>query len=99
MTIVSVGVHSGTCASAGHHVFLYGGYDGKKYQDSLYHLDCAKLQWTKLLNTETQPDRPIPKAGCRMVFFDEKLWLFGGFDASGQTNELHVYDLSEGEEL
>ena len=106
------GVHDGACASAGHHVYLYGGDDGSCYQNSLHQLDSRAWTWKQLSNAG-----PMMKVGSGMVAYGNKLVLFGGYgfpsgptqpgaefirnsrvtDGKGWTNEVHTFDLKEGE--
>ena len=107
------GLYTGACASAGHHVYLYGGSDGLCYQNSLNQLDTRSWTWKQLSRTG-----PMRKVGCGMVACDSKLVLFGGYghpsdptqpgadfmkDSKctdvGWTNELHTFDLKEGERV
>ncbi len=102
------GLHHGGCITSGHNIYLYGGTDGSRCQDSLYQLDTDSLTWSQL------PSGPVKKAGCRMVTYEDKLFLFGGYGYSssqqpgmvesfknswyhGWTDELHQFDLQEGE--
>ena len=105
------GLYDGACASAGHHVYVYGGYDGSKYQRSLHKLDTRSWTWKQLSSAG-----PMRKGGCGMVAHDSKLVLFGGFgvpsgptqpgaefvknskytSGEGWTNELYVFDLNKG---
>ena len=106
------GLHDGACAYSGHHVYVYGGYDGSAHQGSLHQLDTRTWTWKQLSSTG-----PMRKAGCKMVAYDSNLVLFGGYgipsgptqpgaefvkyskytDGSGLTNELHTFDLIKGE--
>ena len=106
------GLHGGACASAGHHVYVYGGTDGSAYQGSLHQLDTRTWTWKQLSSTG-----PMRKVGCWMVAYGSNLVLFGGYaipsgptqpgaefvkgskytDGSGRTNELHTFDLIKGE--
>ena len=106
------GLYHGACASAGHHVYLYGGHDGSRLQSSLHQLDTRS--WTcKQLSSAG----PMRKSVCGMIAHDSKLVLFGGYgipsgptqqgaefiknstytDGRGWTNEVHTFDLKEGE--
>ena len=115
-TINSCNGHSpsldGASASAGHHIYMYGGYDGSRNLNSLHQLDTQSWTWSELTKSG-----PMRKTGCRMIAFDKKLLLFGGYgypsgptqlgakfiknnnysDGRGWTNELHLFDLKEGE--
>ena len=37
------GVYLGACASAGHHLYVYGGLDGSKYYNTLHQLDSYQV--------------------------------------------------------
>ena len=90
------GIRSGACASAGHHLYTYGGWDkGGNDQGTLHLLDTRSRRW-KLISSEGGPTR---KRGSRMIVYDSKIVLFGGLGNSGRTNELHTFNLKEGERL
>ena len=102
-------LYLGACASAGHHVYLY---DGSCHLSFLHQLDTRSWTWKKLSSAG-----PMRKIGCKMVAYDSKLVLFGGYgfpsgptqpgaefiksststDGVGLTNEVHTFDLKEGE--
>ena len=104
------GIRSGACASAGHHLYTYGGWDEKtNMQGTLHLLDTRSRRW-KLISNE---GGPMKKAGCGMIVYDSKIVLFGGYGESsdhiqpgakfnpdignrGRTNELHIFNLKEG---
>ena len=108
------GLYAGACASAGHHVYLYGGRDISYYQSFLHQLDTRSWKWKQL---SSAGPGPMKKCGCRMVAHDSKLVLFGGYGypsgptqpgaefiknsrltgGVGWTNEVHTFDLKEGE--
>ena len=105
------GLYLGARASAGHHLYVYGGSDRSHYQSSLHQLDVRSWTWKQLSSAG-----PMRKVGCGMVLCDSKLVLFGGSgipsgptqqgaefirsskfaDGRGWTNELHSFDLKEG---
>ena len=41
----------------------------------------------------------MKKTGCGMIIYDSKIVVFGGSGKSGRTNELHTFNLKEGERL
>ena len=104
------GLYGGACASAGHHVYVYGGADGSGYQGSLHQLDTRTWTWKQLSSCG-----PMSKTGCSMVAYGSNLVLFGGYGipsgptqlgaefvksskcTDGCTNELHTFDLIKGE--
>ena len=103
------GLHSGASASEGHHLYLFGGYDGSHLQCSLHQLDTRSWVWKQL----SSGGGPMRKGGAGMVTCGSKLVLFGGYGVStgsiqpgakfvadnkftngtGWTNELHTFDL------
>ena len=109
------GISNGACASAGHHLYTYGGWDdGGNEQGTLHQLDTRSRRW-KLISSE---GGPMKKRGSRMIVYDSKIVVFGGFGQpsgpiqpgakfyndtsrrrSGWTNELHTFNLKEGERL
>ena len=106
------GLSSGACASAGHHMYVYGGTDGSGYHSSLHELDTRTWTWKQLSSCG-----PMRKVGCGMVAHGSSLVLFGGYgipsgptqpeaefvknskytDGVGWTNELHTFNLIKGE--
>ena len=105
------GLYCGACTSSGQYIYTYGGRDGPSLQGTLNQLDTKTYTW-KQLSSHTNNGGPMKKAGCGMVFYETKLVLFGGYISDfptghtqpgasykdGQTNELHVFDLKDGEE-
>ena len=90
------GISDGACASAGRHLYTYGGLDeGGNLQGTLHLLDTRSRRW-KLISSE---GGLMKKKGSRMIVYDSKIVLFGGFGKSGWTNELHTFNLKEGERL
>ena len=90
------GIGYGACASAGHHLYTYGGWDERgNEQGTLHLLDTRSRRW-KLISSE---GGPMSKRGSGMIVYDSKIVLFGGFGKSGKTNELHTFNLKEGERL
>ena len=101
------GLYWGACASVGHHVYVYGGFDGLAGHSSLHQLDTRTWTWKQL--SDTGP------SWCGMIAYDSRLVFFGGFGPSfgptqpgaeftkrgdgnmGWTNELQIFDLKEGE--
>ena len=106
------GLYGGASAYAGHHLYLYGGHDGSRYQNSLHQLDTRSWTWSHLSSAG-----PMRKIGCRIITYEETLLCFGGYgypssttqpgaefaksskftDGIGWTNEVHAYDFKEGE--
>ena len=71
--------------------------------NSLHRLDTTTPEW-KELQPLNQVYGPMGKHECRIVpFLQDRLAVFGGFtkntdytDGSGLSNELHVFNITEG---
>ena len=92
--------------------FMFGGYDGSSRHNSLYQLDQNHKFSEHKFSTEVSP---MKKRGCRMISYNKSLLLFGGYCHPSYpiqpgseliqyltgyyTNELHSFNLEEGEEV
>ena len=84
-------------AVVGSCLFVFGGYDGGSYHNSLFKLDLCTYQWEKV-HVSNPSSGPQEKRGCRMVSYgDNQLVVFAGRTDSGRTDELHVFRLNKGE--
>ena len=73
------GLYSGACASAGHHLYVYGGSGGSNRHGSLHQLDTKSWTWKQLSSAGLSP---MKKIACGMVTYGSKLVLFGGYGTS-----------------
>ena len=88
--------------------FMFGGYYRSSCHNSLYQLDQNSKFSELKFSTEVSP---MKKRGCGMITYNKSLLLFGGVcDPSypiqpgseligNCTNELHSFNLEEGEEV
>ena len=92
--------------------FMFGGYDGSSRYNCLYQLDQNNKFSEHKFSTEVSP---MKKVGCRMISYNKSLLLFGGQGTASYpiqpgselineftgdyTNELHSFNLEEGEEV
>ena len=72
------GLYRAACASAGHHLYVYGGYDGNQHSDCLHRLDTKTSTWTQLA-AGSDLGGPMCKSNSGMVSHGEELVLFGGY--------------------
>ena len=84
----------GPCTSVGDVIYMYGDYSsrsGGEKQGVLNSLDVREMKWSEVSN--------CPKhSRCGIAHRKNKLVVFGGLGVSGRSNELHIFDLEEGEE-
>ena len=87
------GLESAACASAGHHLYVYGGCDKRgRYYSSLHQLDLRTNTWRMISSG------PRRKRACGMVDLSSHLLLIGGRKEDNEdTEEIHMFDLKEGE--
>ncbi len=90
----------------------FGGTDGSSYYNDIYKIDITGFN-ISIINPKNPDDGPVKKVDCGMVPYKRSLVIFGGYGyadapthpqpgASYQdecSNELHVFDLVEGELL
>ena len=83
------------CASAGHHLYVYGERD-EKGDSSFHQLDLRTNTWRMISS-----DGPSMICGCGLTVYDSSsnLLLIGGEDEDGNiTDKIHTFNLKEGEE-
>ena len=108
------GLIDGACTSSDKSFYTYGGFSTSTRSPltgSLFEFNIQSANWTQLSAGNPQhSDCPTMKYGCKMVYYEGKLVLFGGCSGSdtygrfslvelptyqtGYTNELHLFDLN-----
>ena len=72
-------LYYGSCASTGHHLYLYGGHDGSRYQSSLHQINTKSLVCSEVVISNAALG-PMRKVGCGMVTSDDDHLLCIGGD-------------------
>ena len=71
-------LYNGACASTGHHLYLYGGYDGSYDQGSLYQINTKSFVCSEVVISNAALG-PMRKLGCGLVTCDDDhLLCIGG---------------------
>ena len=85
-------LRDGAYTSVGDVIYMYGGYHSSGVeQGGLCCLDGREMKWSKISNG--------PRLlGCGIAHYKKKLVVFGGYGDNRRSNELHIFDLEEGEE-
>ncbi len=97
------GLHDGGCSISDKYLYIYGGSDDSSYSGSLYQLNIFTWTWKELSNGSA--GGPGRKVGCRMISYQDQLWIVGGYYGprarynKGFTDEIHIYDTRKGETL
>ena len=82
----------GACTSVGDVIYMYGGYYFRsEAQGGLYSLDVREMKWSKVSNGPRLSE-------CGIAHYKRNLVVFGGYGDNRMSNELHIFDLEEGEE-
>ena len=79
----------------GDSAYSFGGCDAT-YSNSIYEINLRTLQCKEILPA-TSTSSPPGVAYSGLVFFNERLVVYGGYNAKGRTNDLHVFDLRKSE--
>ena len=88
----------GAYTTIGNKAYYFGGWDGSSCDNSLHSLDLSTMQWVTL-QPRNPSQGPSRKSNCGMVAHgDNELVVYGGYASDGRyTDELHVYNLREGQ--
>lgn len=86
--------------SDGEDAYTFGGRTGSypkcTYFNTLYYVNPSTLQCRELVPGNPS-QAPKKASGCRMVHFNGKLVVHGGYTGGGRTDQLHVFDLKTSE--
>jgi hypothetical protein len=78
----------------GTRMFIFGGWNGKKYYNDLYYLDLEGMAWTIC---ETSGPAPSPRQGHAAILIGNNLVIQGGYCL--KANEFKTADLLVGTPL
>lgn len=108
------GLYGGACSSAGHCLYLFGGSNGPDLYSSLHQLDTKTSTWARLgsdgpmrkigCGMVTYANKLLLFGGygypCGATQSGAEFVKNSRFsDGRGWSNELHAFDLKEGEEM
>eukprot|EP00438_Fugacium_kawagutii_P004638 Skav229029 [mRNA] locus=scaffold127:671472:672841:- [translate_table: standard] len=70
----------------------WSGHSGNKHLTDLHIFDTQKLHWSQpeILGTPPPGEQRFSSSTAR-----HKIFLFGGYDGKGRTNELYILDTAE----
>lgn len=83
------GTHENACASINDDLFFFGGRDDSgNLFSTLHKLDTKTWRWCQVHDGQLSPQgAPMPKCGCGMISFGDKLGVFGGEGIPGRPTE------------
>lgn len=74
-------------------IYVFGGHGGVNYArrafNDLYTFDCETHQWEQLTYENTAPE---PRGGHSIFGFDNKIYVYGGWNSENQYNNVIVFD-------
>lgn len=68
-------------------IVIFGGGEGPVYYDTVYVLDTVHRRWQKVEFPEDTP-RPTTRRAHTAVYYDGKIWVFGGGNGSQALNDV-----------
>ena len=79
--------------------YVFGGYSISTNQRSnqLFVIDLTSLKCRELVPGSSS--RPSARSDSRMVCYERKLVMYGGWTGTGVLDELHIFDLDTGSEM
>ena len=82
----SPGTYLAASASLHDDLFSFGGWDGRRYFNTLHRLDSKTWHWSQV-SPQNADGAPMPKAGCGMIAFRNSLLMFSGHGIPQGTTE------------
>ena len=79
-----------TMTVVGDRLFLFGGHSGNKHLRDLHILDTNTMTWTQADSVTGQP--PPGLRGHTATLIGSKIFLYGGYDGRGRSNDLYLLD-------
>ncbi|CAD8206642.1 unnamed protein product [Paramecium octaurelia] len=73
-------------------IYIFRGGDGKDYLNDLHSFNAKTNIW-KFIQTP-EKDKPPPRANHSSTVWENKLFIFGGWDGKKRLNDLYCYDTS-----
>lgn len=71
-------------------MFVFGGYSGNGYENSVMTFNFATNQWTQLV---THGESPSARSAHTAVIVGKSMYIFGGWNGSHCMNDLHELNL------
>ena len=87
------GVYGMAVANDGDRAYCFGGFNSRGFHNALYVLDLSSMRCREIPGAES----PTARAHSRMIHYERKLVLLGGWTGSETSDELFVFDLDTSE--
>jgi len=68
-------------------IVIFGGGEGSAYYDTVYVLDTVHRRWQKVEFPDDAP-HPTTRRAHTAVYYDGKIWVFGGGNGSQALNDV-----------
>ncbi|UJR09895.1 hypothetical protein I4U23_014117 [Adineta vaga] len=76
--------------SSADQLFVFGGCGEEGRLNDLWQFDTCDKQWRQLSTPD--PKQLVPRGGCGFVYFNNALWVFGGF-CGHELDDIASFDL------
>ena len=81
----------------GKNVYSFGGHNSSTRINTVYQITPSTLQCEELQPAGSSHRAPKGTTGSRIVYFKEKLVVYGGYTGQNYTDDLYVFDLRKSE--
>jgi len=87
--------HAAAVSESRKMLYVFGGYGGKinNYFNDLWAYNFQTQKWIEM---PCRGNAPSPRSRMRMIEWDEKLFMFGGWDKTSHFEDLFQYDIASG---
>ena len=80
----------------GEYAYSFGGYSGSTRTSNIYEINLRTMRCREL-RPQSSSHAPKGTSASRIVCFDERLVVYGGYADQGYTDDLYVFDLRKSE--
>ncbi len=77
-------------------LIAFGGFDGAHRWNDVFMFDIETEMWTKLSgesNKSINKIEPSPRFGHSAIVYEDKMWIYGGWDGKNTLDDLWCFDL------
>lgn len=86
--------HTAAISNTRKSMYIFGGFGGKtrNYLSDLWSFNFETRTWTEMI---AKGDIPSPRSRMKMLEYNDKLYVFGGWDKVNHFDQLYEYDIEK----
>ncbi|KAF9267997.1 galactose oxidase [Marasmius fiardii PR-910] len=78
-------------------ILIFGGGQGTHYSDAIHVLDTSTRKWSRpIIEDGPESERPTARRAHTAVFYQGKVWIFGGGNGMTALNDVWALDVGGG---